>query len=249
MLWMAAGVGMNILGGVMQNEAQTKIAWANYELDLANQSLQNQIALSQSEKSYNQALKVTNNQLAQISAANDAQIEANTTNTLAAHYRAGLIKMQEGIAKKQAAADRHLMKRTAAQALGAVNANAAASGTIGASVDAVAQDVERNLGEALVQADEAWDIQAMNYRTALIDNYTNLQNMLGSGQNAAFVMTPERDMVYQQNGVQMPNLPSAGDIIMGGLIQGFGQYAAMKTQLGLGNSGQLAPIVDMSTRR
>jgi len=244
MFWMAAGIGMNILGGVMQNEANSMIAKANYELDLANQALQNQSNKQQVEKAYNRDLKVQNNTLAQLSAANDAQIEANTTNTLAAHYKAGLIKLQQGLAAKQAVGDRQLMKRTAAQALGSANANAAASGTIGSSVDAVAQDIEKTLGEALVQGDEAWAVQSFNYKTALVDNYTNLEQILGSGQNAAFVMAPERDTVILQNGVQMPNLPSAGDIITGGLIQGFGQYATMKANLGLGK----APITDLSRR-
>lgn len=245
-MWMLASMGMNILGSVTQNEANKMVAEANYKLDKANESLQNSIAHQQAEKSYNHNLKVTNNNLAQITAANDAQIEANTTNTLAAHYKAGLIKLQQGLAAKTAAADRTLMKRTAGQALGAVNANAAASGTVGSSVQAVAQDVERQLGEALVQSDEAWNVQTLNYRTAMVDNYTNLKNMLGSGQNAAFVLTPERDMVIEQNNVQMPNLPSATDILVGGLIQGFGQYATMKAQLGLGKSK--APITDLSRK-
>lgn len=226
MWWMAAGVALNALSGMSAAKGQR-----------AQQNLNNAVAKYDNERNFNNNLLALNDQLAASTAHNEAIIEANQKNTVASNFKAGLISMQMGIAKKTQAQERTDLSKLRGQALGGVNANAAAAGTIGSSVEAVAQDVDRTVGEALVKTEETWDIQENNFSTQMHDLYSNLQNML---QTASVDRSrdPVRGMVFEQN-----NVPSNKNIWQGAIANGVMQYAGAQMNLGLGGGspGQIIP--------
>ena len=227
MFWMAASMALSALQGMSEADAARD-----------REKLQNAGALNQTANTQNQNLKVVNNQLSQVTASNDAIIEANTKNTAATNFKAGLLNMQLGIQKKNAAANRITIGEQGSLALGQVNANAAAAGTVGSSVKAVAQDVERTMGNALVRSAEDWDIQAQNFQTSMHDLYANMENSIGSA-TVGHLPDPIAPVTMLQD-----NVPSDGSIMLGAIMQGAQSYASASMKLGLG--AQSAPIVDRS---
>lgn len=235
MFWTLAAAGLGFMANENKARQERKVNDANYQLDTARQNLSNQANLSAAEKAYGRDLKVANAQLYELTATNDAIVEANRKNTLASHYKAGLLQMQVAMTKKQQVAQRVALREAGGSALGSVTANAAASGTIGASVDQVEKDIERTLGQALVQEDERWDVQAQNFQTQMYDITMSLENMLQSGVSAHNMLMPEKQTVILQDSVTKPMVPSTSDNLLGAIGQGLMGYAGQMAGLGLGN--------------
>lgn len=99
----------------------------------------------------------------QVSKENSERATANLANAVRGTYRAGLLNLQEGQYKKSAIQQGFDMSVAGADALGKVSANAAASGTVGASVDAVLNDVEQRVGEALAQQVDVAEVVQFNF--------------------------------------------------------------------------------------
>lgn len=167
-----------------------------------------------------------NEQAGQINAqtveGNEAIIKANIANTIRTGYRVGLANMQRGLQKRQAIQQGFDISKAGIDALAQVTANAAASGSVGASVDAVAQDVKMKVGEAQAAAQEQADIDLANFKTQ-IEGIT-----FEGGQNI-------------QEGIES-KAQSSSDIWSGALFAGVtsfaGSYMKSKMQLGLGDSTQ-----------
>ncbi len=101
---------------------------------------------------------------AQANQENEARAETNLKNKIRAGYRTGLVNLQQGIYKKNAAQQGFDMAANRAEALGQVNANAAASGTIGSSVDAVAQDIDIKIGSLEARQRDDFDLAMFNFQ-------------------------------------------------------------------------------------
>lgn len=100
-------------------------------------------------------------------AENKAIAKANMSQIVRNNYRGGLLQMQKGLQKKQAVQQGFDTTVMAQQAMGQSHANAAASGTVGASSEAVANDIRMKLGEAQAQQKDQYEAMLTNYNTEL----------------------------------------------------------------------------------
>lgn len=149
-----------------------------------------------------------------IIAENEADIGANTRNTIRTGVKAGLLLLQEANARRSQAALKFGVSGQAQEVLGSINANTAAAGQAGASVRAVASDVARKLDSAQTDLDNDWDLKAQNYLTQMDDLYTGLRDSIQSGRSKA------------------PG--NFGMDLLGSALSVAGSYAGAKMNLGLG---------------
>lgn len=151
-------------------------------------------------------------------AQNEAIIKTNIANTIRTGYRVGLLNMQQGLLKRQAQQRNADTISQAKQVLGAVSANAAASGTVGASVDAVVNDVNMKLGEAQAQQAESWEISVTNFNTKLAELVQQGKDSI----NDAFKADIPSDSKVTSNA------------LFAGAVSFASSYFASKMKLGLG---------------
>lgn len=166
-------------------------------------------------------------------ARNNAVVKANLANTLRTGYRAGLLNMQKGLLKKQTAQRGFDTTAAAQEALGAVTANQAASGTIGASVDAVSQDIQMKMGEALAQNRDAYEIDLLNWNTQLGELLFEAKQ---ATQDMAQVDLPSDSDIF-------------GNALMSAAVSAGTMYANSKMSLGPGSSGGGFAIPERLTGR
>lgn len=149
---------------------------------------------------------------------NEAIIKSNIANTIRTGYRVGLANMQRGLEKRAAVQHGFDITKAGAEALGQVNANAAAAGSVGASVTAVANDIKMKIGEAQAAAQYQDDVDRANFQTQ-IEGIT-----FEGGQNV-------------QEGIQS-KAQSSGEIWGGALTAGAASFATSylgaKMKLGVG---------------
>ncbi len=157
-------------------------------------------------------------------ATNKAIDEANLKNTIRTGYSVGILNVQRGQAKQQAVKQGYDLSAKGAEALGTSYANAAASGTVGASVDAVSDTIGVKLDAAKGDLDASWKIQTMNFDNQLNDM---IQQGIDSLQSA------------QRMDYSGPAQQSVGQAaLMGGLSTAMSfatQYGQANMNLGLGN--------------
>jgi hypothetical protein len=153
-------------------------------------------------------------------AQNEAIIKANVANTIRTGYRAGILNMQKGLTRRLEAQKGFENTAKAALASGAVSANQAASGTIGASVDAVSNDIDMKLGEAQAADREEHEINVENFNI-------QLQELINQGQ--ASIQSPFKVKMQSDSDI-MGNALLAGATTFGSM------YAKSKFDLGLGES-------------
>ena len=143
-------------------------------------------------------------------------------------YKTGLLNVQLGLQKKKAAQEGYDQTVQARAAMGNASAQAAATGSVGASVDAVQNDIDMKLGEA--QA-----VSADNYEQ-LLDNY-NAELAMGKINATSEVLSSDPMKVSYEG-------PSTGQMFGGALLQGaasfIGGYARNQMQLGLGAAPKVA---------
>lgn len=142
--------------------------------------------------------------------------EANTKNFVNTTMRVGLLNVQKAQQKKalqQAKAD---VGASELQALSTAGNNAAASGTIGASVDAVQTDIQQAYDRQRALISEENEANAQNFNTELYDLITNGSNAINPGRK----YKPTSDLAIAANTA---------------LTVGSRYYGA-KMDLGLGNS-------------
>ena len=153
-------------------------------------------------------------------AENNAIAKQNMSQIIRNNYRGGLLQMQKGLQKKQAVQQGFDTTVMAQQAMGASSANAAAAGTIGASSEAVANDIQMKLGEAKAQQADSYEAMLTNYNTEL---ETLRMNALETN------VAPHE---YKYTG------PSAGQMcgsaLLSGAMAGGSMYAGSQMKLGLG---------------
>ncbi len=96
-------------------------------------------------------------------AENNRRAAANLKNAVRAGYRQGILNVQQGQYKQLAARQGFDLDTGKKEALGQVNANAAAAGTVGASVDAVANDIEMKVGQQELDMAANFDLSMRNF--------------------------------------------------------------------------------------
>lgn len=170
-------------------------------------------------------------------ATNQAIDEANLTNTIRTGFRVGILNVQRGQARKEAAASKFQLSTIAQNVLGAATANAAAAGTIGSSLNAVESDIKKRSEEALIEA------QA-NFETTQFNFDTQLNDIVQAGQDAL-----QRSRIMDYSGVSQKSLSSA---FLSGAIQATAQvgmaYMGAQMGLGLGGSGMPSSVQMASTQ-
>jgi hypothetical protein len=102
-------------------------------------------------------------------AQNKAIREANLENTTRTGFAVGLLNVQRGERIRQLAQRRADLGQAELMELSSTGNNAAASGTVGASVDAVQTDIALQFNRARGQIQIENEIEAQNYNTALYE--------------------------------------------------------------------------------
>lgn len=153
---------------------------------------------------------------------NKAIQETNLQNTIRTGLRLGMLNVQQGQARKQIAEAGYGLGKNKLKLLSAIAANSAAAGQIGASVDAVASDIEMRAEEAEADIVEDSRIQELNAAN-------EFQDILMAGQDA---------MQDAQNiSVRKPTKPTKTKwqhIVMAEVIDAASDYATQQITLGLG---------------
>lgn len=148
-----------------------------------------------------------------------AIMEANRKNFQQSSFRIGMLnvqKAQEVRALEQRKFDAGAQEQAV---LGSAAVNAAASGTIGASVDAVQSDIQMAFDKVRAQISDENELNALNFNTALYDLVTNGQN----AQQTAF---------YRKES----SGPSQWAMLGNAGMQVAGSYFSQKMDLGLGSA-------------
>lgn len=148
-----------------------------------------------------------------------AIMEANRKNFQQTTFRIGMLnvqKAQEVRALEQRKFDAGAQEQAV---LGSAAVNAAASGTIGASVDAVQSDIQMSFDRVRAQISDENELNALNFNTALYDLVTN-------GQNA------QQTAYYRKES----NGPSQWSMLGSAGMQVAGSYLSQKMDLGLGST-------------
>lgn len=215
-MWMyAAGMTLSVLGA----GASAKEAEAQQRVQAANQYQQ---ALINQEREYKQIQQSLENQSRQ----NEAIAKADIQSLINTNYTAGLLNLQRAMQKQQTADDINRIGKTRLQALASAEVSAAASGTIGASVDAVAADIEMKMGEAEINARVQNDMNTMTLDTQLQNLYTDYRY----SQVQIDESVPDIPGIPPQYGA----VPvSSGSAMMGAAINYSGNYFASQVGLGL----------------
>ena len=216
-MWMeAAGMALNVLGA----GASAKAAEVQQRVQAANQYQQN---LINQEREYKQIQQALTNQGKQ----NEALAKADIQSLINTNFTAGLLNLQRAMQKQQTASDINRIGKTRLQALASSEVSAAASGTIGASVDAVAGDIELKMGEAEIDARVQNDMNTMTLDTQLRNLYTDYRN----SQPMIDTSVPDIPGLPPKVGVASV---SAGSAMLGAAISYAGNIFASQVSLGLG---------------
>jgi hypothetical protein len=157
---------------------------AQFAMKFVGNVINGNAAATDRYQKYTQALQQQQLTWDKNSADNQAIAEANLTNTIRTGYRVVILNLQRAQAKKKAIQDGYDVSVQRQQALGAATANAAAAGTIGPSVDAVANDIEQKISAAQTSLAENLDQTNENLDTALHDIVTNGEDTLRSPEKA-----------------------------------------------------------------
>lgn len=106
-------------------------------------------------QAYTDSLKSTN-------ASNDAILQANTANMIRTGYRVGLQNLQKARYVLDASQQGYDLSVKGITALGQNQAVASASGTVGASVDAVQNDIQKKQAETQIGYDQTFETMMEN---------------------------------------------------------------------------------------
>lgn len=162
-------------------------------------------------------------------AENEAVIRSNMQSVVRNNYKAGMMNMQAGLRKKQSVQQGHDITAQATAVTGAATANQAASGNIGASVDAVLTDIEMKGGEARAQLLENYEADQTNF-----NNELEALSMSAGGE-------VQRAKNYEYNG------PSSGAMWGQALLAGASTYMSVyggkKMSLNLGDASNVTKSV------
>lgn len=159
----------------------------------------NEQASAQASAGNNTAYKNYTNSVRQTMENNRAIGEANTTNMIRAGYKIGILNLQTARLKEQAAQEGWNVSKKATEALGNAEANTAASGTVGASVNAVSNDIKKKSDEAQIAVSQNWYHTLENQNVALSQTVQAAQDMQQNTQSIPDISTVNTQTAYQQS--------------------------------------------------
>lgn len=143
--------------------------------------------------------------------------------TMRNSYSTALGQMQLALKKRQYAQQGHEISAARLTAKGDADANAAASGSIGASVNAVSEDINMKAQSALDMTTDQFENDVQNFNRDLD------VTVLNTSESAPSV----REVSY--TGPSIGQL--VGGAVLGAAVQFAGQYASRQMKLGLGTAG------------
>ncbi len=197
------------------------MGWAQY----AQMAMKAVGGARSANKANEQAARDYINKLEEVNSTNQQIGETNLQNTIRTGYRVGILNVQRGAAKAEAVKMGFGITTKAQSVLGSNAANAAASGNVGSSVDAVATDIQSKVDEAQIDVQDHYDDTNFNFDLQLND-------MIQRGQDA--LQTPYK----------IPKGPKYSNALTGALmgladsaVQYGSQYAQSNMSLGLGDKG------------
>lgn len=156
--------------------------------------------------------------LRQTTAQNKAINEANMENVLRTGYMVGIQNLQKARSKIAAAEQGYNLSVQGSEALGDTVANAAASGTVGSSVDAVQGNVKKKLDEAQITTD-------VNFMAEMVNHHIGIEQTLMAGKDA------QRSAIDPDN--TKPSVRSPWSAALGSLVgSAINNYASGSLSLG-----------------
>jgi hypothetical protein len=156
-------------------------------------------------------------------AVNKTVQETNLQNSIRTGYKIGMLNVQRGEARKRATAMGTNLGKQKLQALGAESANAAASGSVGASVDAIASDIEMTAEQSDASIEK--DLAATEY-----NQNAEMHSILEGGEDAL-----QAAVTTRLRAITAPKKRSSSSVIMEALVGTASEYASGQMSLGLGN--------------
>lgn len=163
-----------------------------------------------------------------VNAENEAIAEANAANVIRTGYRVGIHNLQQSRAKKQAIEQGYDISVQGAAQLGDSIANAAASGTVGSSVDAAVDLIKKKEDEALIDLDQA-------YAENVLNSNLELEQIIMQGKDALLTARDiNSTMPKYQNATTAALLAGAGTFA--------NMYASDKLSLGTKTSYDVVNI-------
>lgn len=216
-MWMMAGMALSALQGGQEAKSQ------NEAIESRNrQTTRNFIAGAERNQAVNRTIA-----------------EANLQNTIRTGYRVGILNVQRGQAKVGAVRAGYDIGAKGIQALSTSSVDAASSGNLGASIDAVSENIKLKMDMAQGEVDSSWETQQQNFDQSLGELVQQGQDTLRSAELLDY--TPP----------ELGRTVSVGNSMLLGAAKsaiGFGtQYAEANMRLGL-RSGGSDPIGDFYQR-
>ena len=145
----------------------------------------------------------------QAAAENAARAAANKQTVLNTAQSVGAINVQAAELRTNAARQLHQAEVAALSATGSAVANAAAAGVKGASVDAVTNDIDRELGEAQVTVEQNLETQQYNLQNRLRELISGAAASL-RGEVVAQTSNPLLDAAFATGGAYLNNYMKFG---------------------------------------
>lgn len=223
MTWgIAAGAAVSAVGGFLGASSSNKAAAAQ--------------AKAQSTQTFNAAAENFRNteikykQLQQDYAATNKQ---NLMTQVRQNYRMGLMNVQQGLNRREATAQGFNTSQQAQAFLGAVSANAAAAQVIGASADAVKNDITMKAGEAQVQHFQNYNQQLQNFNAEVEAMKLNNETQFQSPQEIVTSSTAQLSDPIN-GGVQAAYTNPWAHAAVAGVGSAASTYMKNKTSLNLG---------------
>ena len=219
----ALSIGSSILGAGASASAQ-KYA---QKTQVANQYQQ---ALINQQREYSQiqaGLQIQDKQ-------NTESLRSDLRTLINTSYTAGLLNLQRSMQKRQVAAEIQAIGRGRLQSLAQGELAAAATETVGASVNAVKADIALKMGEATIQVKEQDEVNALNYNTGMRNLYQSYM---------------DNQPLLDDSVPDIPGLPpkygavpvSVGGAMLGAGINAIGGALAQNASLNLGPSINVSP--------
>lgn len=169
---------------------------------------------------------------------NESILKADNFNFVQTQYNTGLAQVQDALSRKAATRNSGLVRRMGTQQAGSTAANAAAAGAIGASVQAVAQDINRDTNQGLQDIESQRVLERDQFHQSVRSLYTNYSQ---SQQEIDDTLPdiPEDPRVF--SGYTPPRV-GIGQHIAGAVINTGMNYLNAQISLGLGSKPSHTPI-------
>lgn len=167
---------------------------------------------------------------------NEAIAKADIQTLINTHMQAALLGVNLSAQKRVAAQNRVAVKRNRTAELGAAMVDAAAAGTIGASVDAVASDIRRQSAVANAAIEDQADVDSFNYQVSVEQLYRSYEQGIPTYDDTLPSSLPPLVM-----GSVTGRGPSFGQALLGSVANVGMNYLSSRISLGLGPKASPPP--------